>query len=281
MSAEQMPVPRARTADFSPQAVSRAVLNATLQKPYVLYPTAVGVLGGLAAVVLGPSLLFLAPAAAGLTLGVGGWALDFALRRDKLAAEYINRLRESLAGRVDDTIARLRGELAEMNFDAGLAQMDELKKKFTAFGDLLRRKLNLQEVTFTRYLGMTEQVFLGGLDNLGRISDTLKGLSAIDVEHIQRRLTVLHTDGVDSPAQDREIATLNERLSLRAQQRDLIDRLLSENEMAMTQIDHVMAAIANLDTSTVHATMSMEAAMQELKHLADRAPALSTARQAP
>ena len=71
MSAEQMPVPRAKTADFSPQAVSRAVLNATLQKPYVLYPTAVGVLGGLAAVVLGPSLLFLAPAAAGLTLGVG------------------------------------------------------------------------------------------------------------------------------------------------------------------------------------------------------------------
>jgi hypothetical protein len=279
MNAEQMPAPRARTADFSPQAVSRAVLQATLQKPYVLYPTAVGVLGGLAAVVLGPSLLFLAPAAAGLTLGFGGWALDFALRRDKLAADYINRLRESLAGRVDDTIARLRDELKEMNFEAGLAQMDELKKKFSAFGDLLRRKLNPQEVTFTRYLGMTEQVFLGGLDNLGRISDTLKGLSAIDVEHIQRRLTVLHTDGVDSPAQDREIATLNERLSLRAQQRDLIDRLLSENETAMTQIDHVMAAIANLDTSTVHATMSMEAAMQELKHLADRAPALSTARQ--
>ena len=139
-------------------------------------------------------------------------------------------------------------------------------------------QLDPQEMTFARYLGMTEQVFLAGLDNLGRIADTLKGLSAIAVKHAERRLRELAGDGVDSAAQDRESASLSERLKLVERQRARVDALLAENEGAMTQIDHVMAAIADLDTSASHATMTMESAMQELKTLAARAPALSVER---
>lgn len=274
-----MPEPiKASSTDFSPRAVARAVLGETLQKPYVLYPTAVGVLGGLAAVVLGPTLLFVAPAAVGLTVGLGSWAVDYTFRRDKHAADYLKRLHESLAGRVDQTIATLKAEFAELGFDPGEAQMVELSNKFKAFETLLRRKLNPAEMTFGRYLGMTEQVFLAGLDNLARISDTLKGLSAIDVKHANRRLKELASDGIESKAQDREIASLRERLQLHQQQRDQIDQWLAENETAMTQIDRVMAAIANLDTSASHATMTMESAMQDLKGLADRAPRLSAGR---
>jgi hypothetical protein len=270
---------RANSAtDFSPRAVSRAVLGETLSKPYVLYPTAIGVLGGLAAVVLGPALVFVAPAAVGLTVGLGSWAVDYTFRRDKHAADYLKRLHETLAGRVDETIATLRAEFDELKFEPGLAQMAELQNKFKAFEQLLRRKLDPSEMTFGRYLGMTEQVFLAGLDNLARISDTLKGLSAIDVKHANKRLKELAGDGVDSKAQDREIASLQERLALHQRQRDQIDQWLAENESAMTQIDHVMAAIANLDTSASHATMTMESAMQDLKGLADRAPRLSAGR---
>lgn len=274
-------MPDSRTTsptDFSPRAVSRAVLGETLSKPYVLYPTAVGVLGGLAAAVLGPTMVFVAPAAIGLAVGIGSWAVDYTVRRDKHTAEYLKRLHETLAGRVDETIATLNGEFQELKFDAGLAQMAELQNKFKAFETLLRRKLNPAEMTFGRYLGMTEQVFLAGLDNLARISDTLKGLSAIDVTHVQKRLKELAGDGIESPAQDQEIASLKERLALRDHQRDQVDSWLAQNETAMTQIDRVMAAIANLDTSASHATMTMEAAMQDLKGLADRAPRLSASR---
>lgn len=261
----------ARAEDFSPQAVSRAVLGQTLQRPHVLYPTAVGLLSGLAAAVLGPSLVLLAPAAIGLGLGVGGWALDYTLRRDRHAAEYLRRLQAALAGRVNESIARLTREFTDQKFEPGLAQMAQLKAKFDAFEALLRRKLDPQEMTFSRYLGMTEQVFLAGLDNLRRISDTLKGLSAIDVDHIRRRLHAIASDGIESPQQDREAEALKERLALLARQRESIDRWLAENEQAMTQIDHVMAAIALLDTSAAHASMDMESAMAELKTLADRA----------
>ena len=271
---------RGNLDDFSPRAVARAVLNQSLQRPHVLYPTAVGVLGGVAALALGPTMLFVAPAVAGLALGLGGWALDYTLRRERHAADYVKRLHQALAGRVDETIAAIKKELEQLKFEPGLAQMDELRAKFKAFEEMLRRKLDPEEMTFARYLGMTEQVFLAGLDNLGRIADTLKGLSAIDVAHAERRLEQLAGDGIESAAQDRESASLSERLGLVERQRARIDALLAENEGAMTQIDHVMAAIADLDTSASHATMNMEAAMQELKSLAARAPALSRERGA-
>src|SRR5262249_35137898 len=114
---------------------------------------------------------------------------------------------------------------------------------------------------------------------LGRIADTLKGLSAIDAKHAERRLQELKSDGIESKAQDQEIASLTDRLQLLDHQRERIDALLAENEAAMTQIDHVMAAIADLAPSASHATMTMESAMQELKELAARAPALSAERK--
>lgn len=262
-----------RPADFSPQAVARAVLRETLQKPYVLYPTAVGVLGGLAAVLLGPSTLFLAPAAVGLALGAGSWMVDYALRRDRHAAAYLKRLHEAMAGRVDATIARLRIELTQLDYPIGLSQMNQLKLKFEAFRELLRRKLDPGEMTYGRYLGMAEQVFLGGLDNLTRISDALQSLGAIDPQHIERRMREIDRDGIESAAQDREKSALAERAALLERQRSLVDRLLAENEAAMTRIDHVMAAIGGLDTSAGHASMTMESAMDELRVLAERAGA--------
>ncbi|MDB5973150.1 MAG: hypothetical protein JWQ90_5600 [Hydrocarboniphaga sp.] len=257
--------------DFSAQAVSRAVLGRSLSQPHVLYPAAVGILGGLAAAVLGPSMIFVAPAAIGAVIGLGGWALDFTMRRDKHAADYLKRLQEALAGRADETMARLRGEFAEVSFEPGQAQLDAFKEKYQAFEGLLRRKLDPKEMTFSRFLGMTEQVFLAGLDNLTRISDALKGLSAIDVQHIARRLQHLETDGIESEAQDREIATLKERMSLLERQRNRIDGWLAENEIAMTQIDQAMAAIGEMDTSQGHAAMDIDAAMAELRTIASRA----------
>ncbi len=264
-------------ADFSPAAVAKAVLAESVQRPLVLYPLAIGLLGTLAAVLLAASPVFVWPAAAGLVVGLGAWTVDYFLGRERLAAAYLKRLHDALAGRVDASIANLRKEFARLEFDTGLAQMEQLQGKFKAFRDLLGRKLNPSEMTYGRYLGMTEQVFLGGLDNLTRIADTLEGLSAIDPEHIAKRVHELNNDGIESAAQDRELAALAERANLRQRQLDAIDRLLAENEAAMTQIDLTMAAIANLDTSASHASMGMESAMQELKTLAGRAGAYGSA----
>ena len=264
--------------DFSPQAVKRAVLMRTLQRPRVLYPTAVGCLGGLAALLLGPAAVFVVPALLGLGVGAGSWAVDNTINQQKNSAEYLLRLRERISGQRSASLARLQGNLGKLGFQAGLEQLDQLQKKFDAFQDLLGRKLNPEELTYGRYLAMTEQVFLAGIDNLNRVADTLLALATIDITKLQARIHELETDNVESKGQDLEIQTLRERMVFHDQQRERIDQWLGENEAAITQMDRVMAAIADLDTSTGHASMTMETAMQELKGLAERASSYSVQR---
>jgi hypothetical protein len=262
-------------ADFSPQAITRAVLKSTVQKPYVLYPAAVGILGGMAALLLSPSWLFVVPAAMGATIGLGAWAIDATIRREQHAGEYLHHMQQILAGRVDRTIGTLEKELREVGSEKGLGQLERLRSKYQAFEELLRRKLDPDEITFRRYRVMTEQVFLAGLDNLKHVSDTLKGSSAIDEVHVRQRLQ--HLDAQDSlgAAEQGEYSSLEARLELLGSQRVKVQELFSQNEMAMTQMDKVMAAIAEMDTANRHAVMGMESAMQELGVLAERARSYS------
>jgi len=264
----------ARAPDFSPRAVSRAVFNQTLQKPHVLYPTAVGILGGVACLLLGPTTLFIAPAIAGAAVGAGSWAYELLFKRDQHARDYMQSMHQILAGRVEDTMRVLNQELQQHKFKPGIAQIDLLRDKYAAFAELLRRKLDPHEMTFTRYLGMGEQVFLGGLDNLARISDALKGFETNDAGEIRERIRHLKADGIDSSAQDQEEAALNARLALMAQQQEKVFGWLAENESAMTALDRVMAGVAEMNT-VQSATMKMEDSMKELEALAARARSYS------
>jgi hypothetical protein len=262
----------ARTPDFSPRAVSRAVLGGTLQKPHVLYPAAIGMLGGVATLLLGSA--FLVPAVVGGVVGAGAWVWEYVFRRETHARNYLQGLHRTLELRVGDTLRELNDELRALEFEAGISQVDRLRDKYNVFVELLRRKLDPGEMTFMRYLGMGEQVFLGGLDNLARISDALKGSETNDAEEIRRRIRALKSDGIDSQAQDQEEAALMARLALMDQQREKISGWLAENEAAMTALDRVMAGLAEMNT-TQSATMKMQHAMEELEALARRAGSYS------
>jgi hypothetical protein len=274
MSAESEATSRrpTRAPDFSPRAVSRAVLNQTLQKPHVLYPTAIGILGGVATLLLGP--VFMVPALVGGAVGVGAWAFEYAFRRDTHARNYMDTMHRSLAARVEETMQVLARELKRLDFEPGTAQIDRLREKYQAYGELLRRKLNPDEMTFSRYMGMGEQVFLGGLDNLARISDALHGASTNDAREIRNRIRDLQGDGIESKAQDQEESALQARLQLMETQREKIFAWLAENEAALTALDRVMAGIAEMNTTSA-ATMKMEHSMQELEALAKRASSYS------
>jgi hypothetical protein len=258
-------------ADFSPKAVSRAVLKSTAQNPLVLYPLALGILGGLAAALLSPMGMFVITAGIGTTLGLGTWLVDATLRRDKHASAYLQRMHRLLAGRVEQSIKRLQTDLQHLDSQRGLSQVRRLQTKYDTFQSLLQRKLDPGELTYSRYLGMTEQVFLAGLDNLGRVVNILQAVRVIDENHIRQRLQELDGLTQRTRVHDSEYQALSERLQLRSAQLDKTDALLMQNETAMTQMDRIMAAIAEMDTSRPRATMDMESAMQELQRLAERA----------
>ena len=258
--------------DLSQAAVSRAVLAATAQKPYVLYPTAVGILGASAAMLLGPSSLFVVPAVLGGAVGLGSWAVDYFLRRDHHASQYLRALHRDLSDRRNRTVRDLERELSEIGSQQGLAQLTRLGERLETFQALLDKKLDPSELTHGRYLGMAEQVYLSGLDNLQRMVHTLASIKAIDEEFVRSRTRALKRVREPSASQTEELESLQARLALKESQRAKVDRWLAQNERAMTQIDATMAAIAAMDTVHGHAGTDLEAAMRELAELARRAP---------
>lgn len=256
--------------DLSPAAIQRAVTKKTIQKPYVLYPLAVGLLGGLAAVVLEPSAYLVIPAIIGAMAGAGAWIYDMTLRRQFHAGEYLKKIHAILESDRKDSLKHLKLTLQDVDAEAELNQLQRLQAKYDTFEELLRRKLNPGELSFNRYLSMAEQVFLAALDNLKRIADIKKSIAAIDEKHIRQRIGKLSAD-VSVPASlNQEREALTQRLQLLQLQRDKIQALMTQNETAMTNMDEVMAAIAEMNTTNRRATMDMEDAMLELERLAQR-----------
>lgn len=257
--------------DLSRAAVSRAVLSSTLQQPQVLYPGLVGVLGIAASFAFGPDLWFLVPAIAGSLIGGGAWALDYLLRRDRHANRYLQAVRDALGDRRQQAARDLRQQLDRLGHAEGLSQLERLQEKYQAFSELLGKKLNPGEITYGRYLGMAEQVYLAGLDNLQRIVHTLQSVQTIDQDYVQRRITELDSLASPSETQRRELEALQDRLVLRRNQLEKVSAWQAQNEQAMTRMDQTMAAIAGMTTVQGHAGTDLETAMQAMQELAARA----------
>jgi DNA repair ATPase RecN len=270
----------------SPRArLKRAVFGKAVQHPLTLYPTAVGVLGVLALGLFGASGAAVGAIGAGFGIGLGSWALNYYLRGDRLAAQIQREARAAIEHRKQELLADLQdslkgarrfktvAEYAEQAID----QYDMIQKRFANFQGLLEKKVNPGELSYTRFFAVGEQVYLAVLDNLNSIAARLQGISTIEPDYIEERLASLARLKQPVPADVEEIKTLEQRRTLRTQQLDRINELLTFNESALTEFDQVNTVVAEMRAVDRNAAVDLETAARELQGLVDRARRLSQA----
>jgi len=255
--------------DFSQAAVNRQVLRQTVEHPSVLYTGLVGILGLAGTLILGPGMLTLGAAVAG-TLGAAAvWGANYSLRRERFAQRYIQQAMAQLEQRRKVQAKDIQAALEETGSQEGARQFSRLADKFAAFRRMLGDKLSPGELTYARYLGTAEQVYLSALDNLGAMAGLLRSAGAIDEPYVRQRMADLQ--GQADAHSQRELQALEQRLGLRRTQLDRVADLLARNEEAMTQMDVATAEIAAMNTGTKQASVDMETAINELARLARRA----------
>lgn len=264
---------RAALAAFSQKAVRKAVLGRILQSPAFLYPTAVGMLSAMAMGVFDISALLVGAASVGMGAGLAGLGYLFAFRRDQISRDYLVQMHETVNARRERLMRQLMVQMEEVGFSAGLTQLQQLRRKFDNFVAILDQTLAPEEITYGRYRGIAEQVYLSGVDNLDRAAGALASVRTIDPQRIDERLGEIHADGLVTAAEEHELQALQERRGLFVRERERVDMLLAANEKAMTQLDLTAAAIADIRTSSGQASMDMESAMAELQALVQQAPA--------
>lgn len=254
----------ANHSQLNAQQIKKKTFNSTLQQPVAIYPTSAGVLAGAYLLAFGLSPIAVGVCAGGLALGVGGWLYEYVVRGDRHALKIVNKVRSQLSAKRTQSIERIRAALQNLEHKDGLYQLAQLTKKFKNFEGVLAKKLNVNELTYNRYLAISEQVFLNALDNLEQLTFGLQSVSTIDMASITGRLEQLKQN---PDAQKPFLA----RAELWHAQHQKAKELMLENEQAMTQLDQVTARLAEVRTREGHAQMDMELAMSELESLIKKA----------
>jgi len=257
--------------DFSQAAVKNAVVWNTIEHPVVLYPSVLSVLGVFSLWLFGMNPLLVTMAAGGIGVAFFSWLINYGLRRDTFANAYVKKLYDQMEEQRRLRKDHLEAALAEVESEEGQSQFKRLSEKFAAFEAILGKKLNPGELTYGRYLGMAEQVYLGAIDNLQHVANTLKSVEVIDAGYILQRLEELKKVNPTTDEVQKEMDTLSERMILYNKQRKKVQTLLAQNEEAMTKIDVTIAAIADMKTEDGIASLDIETAMIELQRLANRA----------
>ncbi len=264
--------------DFSEKNIRKRVVNEILQHPVSTLSLALGCVGFYVfSIKLITSPLFLGVATGIAGFGLGSFILNF-IRWNKFESKYIGSLNSRIEKEKIEKIGRLRKKLEifkgkeELSIYANQAQIqfDKVEEKFDSFKAMLSEKFNSNEITFGRFLGTSEQVYLAVLDNLEKTVHSLETMNSIDIGYIESRLD--HLNGLSNPeaADVAEIKTMDKRKELHEKQRESVNILLTHNEEAMTEIDLSMSSIASADTIQERASVDLEFARNELVRLADR-----------
>jgi hypothetical protein len=262
--------------DFSQRAIQGHVIRQGLSHWLTLYPPALGLPLGFAAYLFNTPLLYLG-LLGGLTVGLGSAIVNIFFRGDALSASYLQQLTEGTQAQKAQFLENLRRSLtqaqriagAESSVEQGLEQFERMRAKFDKLSSLLAAKFSQGELSYGRFLGAAEQVYLGGLDNLQRVAALLESVGGIDLTYIDKRLANL--DKPDSEADRKEREALVRRQRLRSEQLARIDELLAGNEEALTALEETMVAVAAMSTNTALAKGDFETAIAQLQQVAARA----------
>jgi hypothetical protein len=265
--------------DLSKRAVDWAVLSGSLQHPAVVYPAVAGVLGGVGAAVLTASPVLIAGAVVGGGVALVSLGVNCLFRRDFFASRYLESAHKAVVAYREAVLDDLMRDLKEQQAREALAQLERFAEKIRTFEDVLDDKLSRQEITFGRFMGIAEQVYLSGIDNLRAVAVARKSMSSsADEAYIRRRIREIEKAQPRTDAQQTELGGLAKQLEVREQNAIKADKCLAENEQALAQLDVALAAIGEMKTGSSHASVSMETAMSDLQQIASRAGAYSTPR---
>lgn len=262
--------------EFSEPAIRRAVLQGTLSHPLSVYPVALSILGGLAIALFGPTAALIWGASGAVALGFSSWLVQYYARRKTFASAYLQRAHRRIEQQTRERLELLRTELHEYGLTRGAQQLAAFEAKIENLKELLARVFDPGELTYGRYLGIAEQVYLSAVDNLHEAALTLQAISTIDLAYVARRITELEKTRERREEIEPELESLRARKDLHAEQTDKVDELLARNEAALTQLDQTAAAVATIKTGPRSASVDFETAMSELERLASRAQSYST-----
>jgi len=255
--------------EYSEAAAQKAALANSIQHPLTVWPTAIGIVGG-----IGAFMFFTLPTAAlvtitGVSMGAASWAFNFFGKKDANMQVYYDDLHERFEALKARQTKTLISDLCGLDCPQGSEQVDQFDKKIETLREILGRVMSTSELTYSRFMGTAEEVFKTGIQNLGRIVNLLTSIRSLNRNEVVEKVTSLEKKGDDrSRSEQTLLDAYKRRLAEYNSVTEEVAQLLAENEQAITAIGEAATAAARI--SDREAGMSPEDRMRETRELLDQ-----------
>jgi hypothetical protein len=246
---EPPPVDHKPTAeDFTPRAVQRAVLQATLQHPATVLPAALATVAALWSVAIN-----LSPASLMAILGcgfvsVGAWVINYVGRGDTLVAQHIQKLRamrvEYERREVEDLIQACR----QSGFLAGAKEAEELTQAYHKLQHFLGEQQAVQgNASGERFRVLAEETYRHGVAIVQRALNLFQALQRIDVSTLERERQAW----IGQQAHEGTSASLQRNIEAHTKRLDRYRRREGELQAIIAQLNELETALETASLEVV------------------------------
>lgn len=256
--------------DFSSSGIKSAVSSEINQHPLTIFSGLTTLGSVLYMGLFGMGALPFAISLSSFFLASSSYVFNKYFRKESFEKKYVENLRKILRKNTELAILNLKKELTDFNCPEGAQQIDDFREKYESLVSVLQKKLKPGGLAYSRFLGMAEQVYKNGLDNLQQVVAYLDSISPIRPTEIDNKLVNLRKRQKTDISVKAEIETLENTLHMRQERLTQVDQLLRKNETAMAQLDQTAMDISTMKTNEDQATTDMEMAMNELIHLSEQ-----------
>jgi|GEM_PF-5762244 len=219
--------------------------NLPTQRRIPVRPVSLAVAGGgvVSLFVFGPGILAVVAVLLGAVVFMAASLLRKSLEATNAQPQHLDRMKELKRHILKSRYLENVGDLGDRVAD----QMELAAGRFDKMRALLGLKFDITELTYARYYGVAEAAYLSVVDNLHAAAISLVSLDVKDTS-------------ADA-----------ERTALRQQQLAKVRQLLALNEKAITELERVSAALGEVKTRRGEGSQSLDAVMEQLAELANRA----------
>lgn len=177
--------------------------------------------------------------------------------------EFIEELKLQFSNLTNSTYYRESARLA-------LNQLIRVVDKFEKFKNILDVKLDQDEITYERFMSITEEVYYNILDNLDRVKNIYQSIEDINVSYIDSRINALEIKENLTKEMKEELVSLKERKEMLLNELNSVDSYISINEKAITDIDNMKIKLGRLKTTSGQAKKEFDLSLATLRKMAKR-----------
>lgn len=201
-----------------------------------------------------------------LALGVAGFGVaamvgNLSFRQEHFKNEFMKVFNVKIQIENKKKIENIKKTLKNQK---AVKQIELFEQKHDRFEEVLNNQLNNTSLAYQRLIGSFDQLNLIALNNIEKVLNYESNMVNIDLNYITKELKTLKEKEVLTDYEESEIKSLETRIGLRAEYEEKINRILSDNESALTKMDITLANLTELRKPE-----NMKHVLQELQDLSE------------